>query len=166
MSFVVHLVIEECDNQTHYLSYYKMIDTDVLQYLTCEKSDTMCKIVYWYNLWYIWSLKSEWLRHNVLAIPQVNIRHYMLADLLCYFVVHLVIDKWFKQKHCVWYSTNIDSDMLQWSCVLAPVAWKAATATSTTYLHLPIRVLPDPSTIMAMKWGGGGEYMERGQSGI
>ena len=36
-----------------------------------------------------------------------KIRHYVLANLLCFFGVNLVIEDWFKQTHCVSYFTKI-----------------------------------------------------------
>ena len=69
-SFVVHLVIEEWINHTHCVSYSTNIDSVMLHYFTSEKSDSRCYLINCVNLWYIWSLKSEWIRHTLLAIPR------------------------------------------------------------------------------------------------
>ena len=41
-----------------------------------------------------------------------TIRHYVLANLMFYFVAHLVIEKWFMKTHYFRYSTKIDSVLL------------------------------------------------------
>ena len=43
-----------------------------------------------------------------------KIRHHLLVHLLCYFVIHLIIEEKIKQTHCVRYSTKIDSNFLHY----------------------------------------------------
>ena len=42
-----------------------------------------------------------------------KIRHYVLANVLCWFGVHLVIEKRFRQKHCVNYLSKIKYVLFQ-----------------------------------------------------
>ena len=67
---------------------------------------------------YIWSLKSGLIRHTVLDVSlrfvlffswfhQWKIRHYVFADLICWFGVHLLLEKWFKKTHFVSYFNKI-----------------------------------------------------------
>ena len=114
-----HLVTEEWLKQTHCVSYFTKIHFGCFIIWPVHKVDTMCYLRYCVDLVCIHSLNSYLSRHTTLDVslrlilfssmiwPVKKSRHYVLATLLCWFVVHLVVEKWFKQTQCFSYFTNI-----------------------------------------------------------
>ena len=61
-------------NQTHYVINYKNIDSDMLHFLTSEKADTMCLLIYCVKFRYFFRLNSGLIRHTMLSLLRILIQ--------------------------------------------------------------------------------------------
>ena len=124
----VHSVIDKWFNQTHCVSCFTRTHSIFWMIWPVERADTMCYIIYCVDCGYIRSLNSDLIRHTVLAVSlrfilffawsdQWKTRHYVLANLLCWFYLNLVPKKWSNQTQCVICFTNIHSVF----CIIWPV---------------------------------------------
>ena len=75
-SFGVHLVIEELLNQTPFVRYFTNIHLVCFVISLVHKSDTMWYIIYCVDCSYIMSLKSDLIRHSVLAVSLRFVRFF------------------------------------------------------------------------------------------
>ena len=117
--FGLHLTIGKWFNQTHCVRYFTKMHPSCFMIWPVNKADNMCYLIYWFHLGYIGSLKSELIRHRLLAISKrffsffawidqwINQKIYVLANLMSSFGVHWVIEMWIKQTHCIRYFTKI-----------------------------------------------------------
>ena len=112
------MVIEEWLNQTNCVWYFTNIHFGSFIILPVHKSDTLCYLSYCIDCEYIHIRKYDLWIHTVLTVllwfilflhdfTSEKSRHYVLANLLCWFDVHLVIEQWFNQTYSVSYFTKI-----------------------------------------------------------
>ena len=78
--FVAHLVIEKWFMKAQYGNYSMNIDSFLMHNLTSEKIKHFCWIIYCVQFGYFWSLKSYWIRHTMLAVPQRFIQVYCIIS--------------------------------------------------------------------------------------
>ena len=117
--FDIHIVIEEWLKKTLYVIYFTKITFGCFMIWPAHKAENTHDPSYCVDCGYIWSLKIDLSRYTVLSVSlifimffawfdQRKIRHYVLSNLLCWFGIHLVIEKGFKQTHCARYLNNIN----------------------------------------------------------
>ena len=119
--FLAYFVIVLWFMITVCLRYFTKIHWGLFMMRPRKKEDTMCLTIYFVSFGYIWSLNSDLSKHYELAISLICIevfftiwrgektRHYVLAYLLWWLMVHLVIEYWFKITPCVSYFTKVHS---------------------------------------------------------
>ena len=91
-----HLVIYECLNMTHCVRCFTKIHLDCFMILPVTKSDTMSELIYCVDCGYIWSLKSDLIKHSLLGI---SIRFILF---FCMILRVKIVDTMCYLKYCIY----------------------------------------------------------------
>ena len=115
--------------QTRWVSYFNMMHSICWIILPVTKADTMCWLIYYFNLWYFWSLESEWIRYTVLAVSLRTIHICCIIwplrklDTMCYLIYCINVEYFWPLTSGLSIHTVLDipQRLIKFCCIISPV---------------------------------------------